>query len=161
MIKTVFSTDCWGVFYTAGFCGGHCFIARDRSPKVWYIRKPHIQRTAGVILPTVCRAASVFHPHVNTADSTTRRCWPTGENCLREIFTVCVSGLWSSVSISVIWCVVGVQCSSMWSKKPIRCHSVLYLFHIALRTPQWTHNQPTGSDRLHNQGTTPHVKKYH
>ena len=30
-----------------------------------------------------------------------------------------------------------------------------------LRTSQWTHNQPAGSDRLHSHGTTPHVKKYH
>ena len=28
-----------------------------------------------------------------------------------------------------------------------------------LRTPQWTHNQPTGSDRLHSHGTTPHAAK--
>ena len=31
------------------------------------------------------------------------------------------------------------------------------IFYV-LRTPQWTHNQPTGSDRLHSHGTTPHVK---
>ena len=30
---------------------------------------------------------------------------------------------------------------------------------VVLRTPQWTHNQPTGSDRLHSHGTKPHAAK--
>jgi len=103
-----------------------------------------------------------------------------------------------------------VHHSSMWNKKPTRCHLVLYLFLLykllnmfqatlcpssgaddlvvfftcgvvpwlcrqsdpvgwlcvhwkvrstfVLRTSQWTHNHPTGSDCLHSHGTTPHVK---
>ena len=30
---------------------------------------------------------------------------------------------------------------------------------VVLRTPQWKHNQPTGSDCLHSHGTTPHAAK--
>ena len=30
---------------------------------------------------------------------------------------------------------------------------------VVLRTSQWTHNQPTGSDRLHSHSTTPHAAK--
>jgi len=39
--------------------------------------------------------------------------------------------------------------------------NTIYIIYVVLRTPQWTHNQPTGSDRLHSHGTKPHVKKYH
>ena len=31
--------------------------------------------------------------------------------------------------------------------------------YVAQRTSQWTHNQPTGSDRLHSHGTTLHAAK--
>ena len=37
-------------------------------------------------------------------------------------------------------------------------HKQNWINHV-LRTSQWTHNQPTGSDCLHSHGTTQHAAK--
>jgi len=45
-----------------------------------------------------------------------------------------------------------------WPKNVTKKFHFAEIYEVVLRTSQWTHNQPTGSDRLHSHGTKPHVK---